>query len=101
MMYWIINNSYGHPLKNPNILLPNDYQCADCSQGKLDVILSIIKNNVEASTFLTRIQEVICWSVHPSCGPFNYFIILLILLLDGPRLLVFTRNVAFTRLFAP
>lgn len=55
MMYWIINNSYGHPLKNQNILLPNDYQCADCWQGKLDVILSIIKNNVEASTFLTRI----------------------------------------------
>ena len=35
MMHWIIDNSHGHPLKNQKILLPSDYSCSACSQGKL------------------------------------------------------------------
>ena len=35
MMHWIIENSHGHPLKNQKILLPSDYPCSACSQGKL------------------------------------------------------------------
>ncbi|KAL6316886.1 hypothetical protein AAG906_023541 [Vitis piasezkii] len=35
MMCRIINNSLGHPLKNRKILMPSDYNCVACSQGKL------------------------------------------------------------------
>ena len=35
MMCRIIENSHGHPLKKQKILLPSDYSCSACSQGKL------------------------------------------------------------------
>ena len=43
MMRQIIENSHGHPLKNQKILLPSDYSCTACSQGKLIVRPSHIK----------------------------------------------------------
>ena len=40
IMRRIIENSYEHPLKNQMILLPSDYPCSACSQGKLITKLS-------------------------------------------------------------
>ena len=37
MMRRIIEQSHGHPLKNQKILLPNEFSCDLCSQGKLIV----------------------------------------------------------------
>ena len=37
MIRRIIEHSHGHLLKNQNILLPNEYSCVACSQGKLIV----------------------------------------------------------------
>ena len=35
MMRRIIEQSHGNPLKNQKILLPNEFSCDPCSQGKL------------------------------------------------------------------
>ena len=44
MMQRIIEQSHGHPLKNQKILLPNEFSCDPCSQGKLIVKPSFIKS---------------------------------------------------------
>jgi len=77
MMCQIIDNSHGHPLKNQKILLPSDYPCAACSQGKLVIKLSPYKVIVESPSFLQRIQGDICGLIHPPCGPFRYFMVLI------------------------
>ena len=64
----IIENSYGHPLKNQKILLSTNFSCAACSQVKVEI---------ESSIFLERIQGDICGLIIPSCGPFHYFIVLI------------------------
>ena len=73
----IIENSHGHPLKNQKILLSSDYPCIACSQGKLIVRPSHTKVLVESPTFLERIQGDICGPIHPPCGPFRYFMVLI------------------------
>jgi hypothetical protein len=55
IMRRIIENSYGYPLKNQKILLPSDYPCAACSQGKLVIKPSPSKVIVESPSFLQRI----------------------------------------------
>ena len=55
MMRRIIENSDGHPLKNQKILLPNEYPCTACSQGKLIVRPSLTKVAIESPSFLQRI----------------------------------------------
>ena len=65
MMRRIINNSLGHPLNNQKILMPNDYNCVACSQGKLIIKPSFTKVEYESPAFLERIQCDIC-------GPINY-----------------------------
>ena len=52
MMRRIIEHSHGHQLKNQNILLPNEYSCAACSQGKLIVRPSFTKVISESPIFL-------------------------------------------------
>ena len=52
----ITENSYGHPLKNQNILLSKDFSCAACFQGKLIIRPSPMKVVVESLAFLERIQ---------------------------------------------
>ena len=101
MMHRIIEHSHGHPLKNQKILLPNDYSCAARSQGKLIVRSSFTKVISESPVFLERIYGDICESIHPSCGPFHYFMFLI----DASTrwlyvCLLSTRNVAFARLLA-
>jgi hypothetical protein len=77
MMCQIIDNSYGHPLKNQKILLPSDYSCDAFSQGKLIIKPSPFKVIVESPSFLQRIQGDICGTIHPPCGPFIYFMVLI------------------------
>ena len=76
MMQKIITNSCGHPLKNQKIL-PNDYSCAACSQGKLIIRPSPAKIIHESINFLERIQGDICGPIHPPCGTFRYFMVLI------------------------
>ena len=77
MMRRIIENSHGHPLKNQKILLSSDYPCSACSQGKLITKPSHSKIVVECPSFLERIQGDICGAIHPPCGPFKYFMVLI------------------------
>jgi hypothetical protein len=101
MMRRIIENSHGHPLKNQKILLPSDYPCAACSQGKLVIKSSPSKVIVESPSFLQRIQGDICGPIHPPCGPFRYFMVLIDASTRWSHVcLLSTRNVAFARLLA-
>ena len=101
MMRRIIVNTRGHPLKNTKVLLFKDYSCETCSQGKLITRPSLNKVNLESPAFLQRIQGDICGPIHPSSGPFRYFMVLV----DASYrwfhvCLLSTRNVAFARLLA-
>ena len=101
MMRRIIENSHGHPLKNQKILLSSDYPCIACSQGKLIVRPSHTKVFVESPKFLEPIQGDISGPIHPPCGSFRYFMVLI----NAPSrwshvFLLSTRNVAFARLLA-
>ena len=100
MMRKIITNSCGHSLKNQQIR-PNDFSCVACSQGKLMIRPSPAKINFESINFLERIQGDICGPIHPSCGTFTYFMVLI----DSSSrwshvTLLSTRNLAFARLLA-
>ncbi|KAF7137709.1 hypothetical protein RHSIM_Rhsim07G0041900 [Rhododendron simsii] len=101
MMRRIVENSHGHPLKNQKILLPSNYPCTACSQGKLITRPSLSKVIVESPSFLQRIQGDICGPIHPPSGPFRYFMILI----DASTrwshtCLLSTRNIAFAKLLA-
>ena len=77
MMQRIIEYSYGHLLKNQEILLLNKYPCAAGSQGKLIVRSSFSKVTFQSPVFLERIYGDICGHIHPPCGPFRYFMVLI------------------------
>ncbi|MCF6774923.1 GAG-pre-integrase domain-containing protein, partial [Corynebacterium sp. MC-12] len=77
MMQKIIANSCGHSLKDQKIPQSNDFSCAACSQGKLIIRPSPSKIGTESLTFLERIQGDICGPIHPPCGPFRYFMVLI------------------------
>jgi hypothetical protein len=101
MIRRIIENSHGHPLKNQKILLPSDYPCDACSQGKLVIKSSPSKVIVESPSFLQRIQGDICGTIHPPCGPFRYFMVLIDASTRWSHVcLLSTCNVAFARLLA-
>jgi hypothetical protein len=55
IMNRIIKNSHGHPLKNQKILLPSNYPCVACFEGKLIIKQSPSKVIVESSSILQRI----------------------------------------------
>ena len=101
MMRQIIEQSHGHPLKNQTILLPNEFSCDPCSQGKLIIISSFNKIMSESPVFLERIHGDICGPNHPPCGPFRYFMVLIDVSTRWSHVcLLSTRNVAFARLLA-
>ena len=101
MMRRIINNFLGHPLKNQKILMPNDYNCVACSQGKLIIKPSFTKVEYESPTFLERIQGDICGLIHPPSRLFRYFMVLIYASTRWSHVcLLSTRNIAFTRLLA-
>jgi hypothetical protein len=99
MMRRIIENSHGHPLKNQKILLLSDYFCAACSKVNLLSNHLLLKLIVESPSFLQRIQGDICGPIHPPCGPFRYFMILIDASTRWSHVcLLSTRNIAFARL---
>lgn len=101
MMQRIIENSRGHPLKNQKILQFKDFTCAACSQGKLIISPSLTKVGVESPAFLERIQGDICGPIHPPCGPFRYFMVLIDASTRWSHVsLLSSRNLAFARLLA-
>ena len=77
MMRRIIEHSHKHLLKNQEILLPNKYPRVVCSQGKLIVRPSFSKVTFESPVFLERIHGDIYGPIHPPCGPFRYFMVLI------------------------
>jgi len=101
MMRKIIENSIGHSLKNQKILQNNEFSCVACSQGKLIIRPSPTKVRIESPGFLERIQGDICGPIHPSCGPFRYFMVLIDASTRWSHVcLLSTRNLAFARLLA-
>ena len=77
MMRRIIENSHGHSLKDQRILMPNEFNCVACSQEKLITRPSQMKVGFESPGFLERIHGDICGPIHPACGPFKYFMVLI------------------------
>ncbi|CAL9029456.1 unnamed protein product, partial [Prunus brigantina] len=77
MMRRIISNSNGHPLKPHHSTLSIDQSCKACSQGKLIIRPSPSKLGIKCPSFLQRIQGDICGPIHPSCGAFRYFMVLI------------------------
>jgi hypothetical protein len=77
MMSQNVENSHGHFLKNPKILLLGDYSCCVYSQGKL--ITKQFPSNivVESPSFLERIQSDICEPIQLSSRSFRYYMILI------------------------
>jgi len=73
MILRIIENLYGHTLKNQKVLLPGEYSC----KGKLIIKPSSSKITNKISNFLERIQGDICGPIHPPSGPFSYFMVLI------------------------
>ena len=56
---------------------------------------------VESPTFLEQIQGDICGPIHPPSGPFRYFMVLIYVSSRWSHVyLLYTRNVAFSRLLA-
>jgi len=88
-------------IQNQKILMSNDFSCAACSQGKLIIRPSLTKVGNESLTFLERIQGDICGPIHPSSGPFQYFMVLIDASTRWSHVsLLSTRNLAFARLLA-
>ncbi|KAJ0919088.1 putative RNA-directed DNA polymerase [Helianthus annuus] len=101
MMRRIIKSANGHPLKNLKVLLSQDLSCVACSLGKLITRPSLTKLTQENPSFLERIQGDICGPIHPPCGPFRYFLVLIDASSRWSHVsLLATRNVAFARLLA-
>ena len=101
MMRRIVQNSNGHPLTSRQILVTNGYTCAACSKGKLIIRQSFTKVTFESPAFLERIQGDICGPIHPSSGPFRYFMVLIDASTRWSHVcLLSSRNVAFARLLA-
>ena len=98
MIWRIIENSCGHPLKNQKILLSNEFSCVACSQRKFIIRPWPLILAVESPAFLERIQGDLCGLIQPTCGPFRYFMVLRdVSARWSHACLLSTRNVAFVR----
>ncbi|WZZ32515.1 hypothetical protein YC2023_015916 [Brassica napus] len=98
MMRKIIESSHGHSLKNQEISQGNKMTCVACSLGKLIVRPSPTKIDKESPKFLERIKGDICGPIHPPCGPFHYFMVLIDASSRWSHVcLLSSRNVAFAR----
>ncbi|XP_074326895.1 uncharacterized protein LOC141664839 [Apium graveolens] len=97
----IIENSNGHSLKYFKVFSNNDLPCPACSLGKLITRPSPVKVRLESPTFLERIQGDICGPIHPSSGPFRYFMVLIDASTRWSHVcLLSTRNDDFAKLLA-
>ena len=98
MMRKLMMNSLGHTFKG---VIPRNLTCAACAQGKLITRPSPAKVNKETLNFLERIQGDICGPIHPPCGTFRYFMVLIDASTRWSHVcLLSTRNLAFARLLA-
>ena len=87
--------------KNQKVLLPGDYSCIVCSQGKLIIKPSSSKIPNKISNFLEWIQGDICGPIHPPSGPFSYFMVLVNASTWWSYICsLFSRNVTLAKLFA-
>ncbi|KAJ9535920.1 hypothetical protein OSB04_un000919 [Centaurea solstitialis] len=101
MMRKIIEQSCGIPLENQKILQTKDITCVACSKGKLITRPSPAKVGFETFNFLERIQGDICGPIHPPCGPFRYFMVLIDASTKWSHVcLLSSRNLAFARLLS-
>ena len=101
MMRRIIENSQGHELENQKILLSHEYPCVACSQGKLIVKPSHTKVKFESPIFLEIVHGDNCGPIHPPCGPFRYFMVLIDASTRWSHVcLLSTHNIALSRLLA-
>ena len=88
-------------MKIQKIFQFNEFSCAAYSQGKLIIKPSITKIGIESPKFLERIQGDICGPIHPSCGPFKYFMVLVDASTRWSHVcLLSSRNMAFAILLA-
>ena len=100
------------PSEVPKVLSPSHYAsltmskthhsfCKACSLAKIGSRPSYAKNTKENISFLQRIQGDICGPIHPECGPFRYFMVLVDASTRWSHVaLLSTRNVAFAKLLA-
>ena len=102
MMKRIIESTHGHPLKDQKIpKIDKIPLCTSCSLGKLITRPSPLKVEKESPMFLERIQGDICGPIHPPCGPFRYFMVLIDASSRWSHVsLLSTRNVAFAKFLA-
>ncbi|KAG7527815.1 GAG-pre-integrase domain [Arabidopsis suecica] len=100
MMRKLMTNSKGHTLREKRVI-PKNLTCEACSQGKLIIRPSPAKVNKETLNFLERIQGDICGPIHPPCGTFRYFMVLIDASTRWSHVcLLSTRNQGFARLLA-
>jgi len=97
-----LKNLYGHPLKSKKKLLQtNKFSCTTCSQRKVDNKTITRKIRNESISFSKRIQGDIYGPIHPSCGSFRYFMILINESIIWSHIcLLSTRNQAIAKLLA-
>ena len=96
-----IEHSHEHPLKKQEILLPNEYSCDACLQSKLIVGPFFTKIIFESPIFLEGLHGGTCGSIHPPCGSFRCFMILINVFTRWSHVcLLSTCNVVFARLLA-
>ncbi|GJR54476.1 retrovirus-related pol polyprotein from transposon TNT 1-94 [Tanacetum coccineum] len=102
MMKRIVENTLGHPLKDQKFSKMDKVPlCTSCSLEKLIVRPSPLKIKNESPMFLERIQGDICGPIHPSCGPFRYFMVLIDASSRWSHVsLLSTRNVALSKFLA-
>ena len=101
MMHRIIENSNGHSIRNIKIPQSNELSCPACALGKLIIRPSKNKIATESPTFLERIQGDICGPIHPACGPFRYFMVLIDASTRWSHVtLLSSRNMAFAKLLS-
>jgi hypothetical protein len=75
--------------------------CKACSLSKLGSRPSYAKDTKETIPFLHRIQGDICGPIHPYCGPFRYFMVLMDASTRWSHVaLLSTHNAAYTKLLA-
>jgi hypothetical protein len=75
--------------------------CKACSLAKTGSRPSYAKDTKQNIPFLQRIQGDICGPIHPECGPFKYFMVLVDASTRWTHVaLLSTRNAAFAKLLA-
>ena len=100
------------PSKEPDALSPSHSAsltiskahhsfCKACSLAKTGSRPSYAKDPKQNIPFLQRIQGDICGPIHPECGPFKYFMVLVDASTRWSHVaLLSTRNAAFAKLLA-